>query len=213
MQRFLDNFRKFCYAQIRNNNDPGGNAMVCNQCGTNVSHDAAYCPKCGKSIRRSGGNTAKEGFFKAVLPWEEKKLRGTLGAVLGSFVGALALFQILQMADSYLYHTLGGLILGLTTIGGYWWLGGRLSTYGKFLTVVLTLVMGFVTQWVLWMLIYLLNIGSADSLLDLIAALADHLYRYPPDTGAFFFGLLFQYEGSVIAMIVTFLIHNRVGKY
>jgi len=109
--------------------------MICNKCGNAVEHDVYFCEKCGNRVRKETVQIDKSQ-LKGMALWEENYLFGTVGALLGSAAGVLIYYQWYMFFSYQFLLPVPGLLMGLLTAGGYWWLGKRLKAVGTVISAV-----------------------------------------------------------------------------
>lgn len=114
--------------------------MFCPQCGKEVPEGLSLCQECGAQM------PAKQEATAAPLK-PENVLTGTVGAILGAAIGAVAIILLSQLG---LVASISGLILAVCTLKGYELLGGRLTTRGIMISCVLILVTPYIADRIDW---------------------------------------------------------------
>lgn len=161
--------------------------MICPKCGAAIQNNASFCEYCGNAIsaqtnpapqaqqpyQQSYQQTYQTApYANAVEIQKENVILGTVGALLGSLLGALSifLFYLMEMVASF-----SGVVMAFCTLMGYQLLGKKMSTKGIIICVVIMLVMTFVgfelSQGIL--LNKELDIGISESL-DLLHTMMDY---------------------------------------
>ena len=84
------------------------------------------------------------GYGKPIKKVEDNVLTGTIGAFLGSLIG-VALWIGVGLIG-YI-AAICGIVLAISTIKGYQLFGGKLNKKGIFITILITIVMVFVSQY------------------------------------------------------------------
>ena len=84
---------------------------------------------------------------------EEQVVLGTLGAFVGALIGTICIVILGQY--SYVYGHgygyiayIGGVVMGFCAMGGYQLLGKKMSKKGIIITIVIMLVMVYVSNWI-----------------------------------------------------------------
>lgn len=152
--------------------------MYCEKCGSAIPENSPICTNCGQVIAQQAApaQTAVE------IPKPENLLGGIVGAVLGAVLGAAAIILLGQLG---FIASISGFVLAFCTLKGYELLGGRLSTKGIVICIILMLVTPFLADWVDWTLLFMrefpsLSFGEAfsfviDFLADGTIELSDYL--------------------------------------
>ena len=125
----------------------------CQSCGRPGPADAYYaggaylhlCPDCFTLLQQNMTmNQAQEKQKK------ENVLSGAVGALLGSLIGVLC---IVILSRLNIVAAISGIVMAVCTLKGYELLGGKLSTKGVCISVVLLLVMTFFGDCLDWAII------------------------------------------------------------
>ena len=114
--------------------------MVCPQCGKEAPEGLSLCQECGAQMPAS-----REATVETQKP--ENVLTGTVGAVLGAVIGAVAIVLLSQLG---LVASISGLILAVCALKGYELLGGRLTKRGIIISCVLILVTPYIADRIDW---------------------------------------------------------------
>lgn len=125
--------------------------MVCRKCGKNIPAGMESCEFCGHKTNAPVFRplTWLRG---RMLLWQENYLMGFLGALLGSSAGGLLVFGLLRLMDSTFLAGLVSLLLPVLALGLYWKFSGGISVFGFFLTTALSLLAGWLADWIVWAL-------------------------------------------------------------
>lgn len=135
--------------------------MNCPKCGNTVPFGAKFCDDCGCAIGQEpavtatvqeAANTAAVQMPEAEIPAQkpENVVTGTVGALLGAAIGGAAIILLSRMGY---VASISGLILAVCTLKGYELLGGRLSTKGIVISIVLMLAMPYLADRIDWALL------------------------------------------------------------
>ena len=117
--------------------------MFCPQCGKEVPEGLSLCQECGAQMPVSREATVE-------LQKPENVLTGTVGAILGAVIGAVAIVLLSQLG---FVAAVSGLILAVCTFKGYELLGGRLTTRGIIIGCVLILATPYVADRIDWAIV------------------------------------------------------------
>lgn len=117
--------------------------MICSKCGNEIPDGAQHCDSCGASF--------------GIVTKEENVVTGTVGAVLGAVLGAASIILLSQLG--YI-ASISGLILAVCTLKGYELLGGRLSTKGIVISIVLMLVTPYLADRLDWAIVLVREWGA-----------------------------------------------------
>ncbi len=125
--------------------------MFFTKCGKQIHDSAFMCEYCGQPLK---GNVPPvppaqpvTAAPAAVPEKRENVVAGIVGALLGALIGAAAII-LLSMAG-YI-AAISGLILAICTFKGYELLGGKLSTKGILISIILILVTPYVADLLSW---------------------------------------------------------------
>ena len=182
--------------------------MICNKCGTNVPHGAAFCPECGKPLekpKQKGGKLP----LHTVLPWQEKPWLGVLGALLGVVLSLVSATVILLGNPSLLNRGFVGFITALMVPGLWWSLAGRIGKVGKVVCVVLSLLTGWLCNYIIWMVDYLYRYWYADmNLVDAFLGAAKILGNNAYALDYYAIEMAFVLGGVVVGLAIQFALHK-----
>ena len=116
--------------------------MICSKCGQVLPEGATTCSFCGEAVtpQTQPVNQPSDTVENAPLVEEkhENVVKGTIGALIGSLIGGALIILLFQMN---IMAALGGLVLAFCALKGYELLGGKLSTKGIIISIILILVM------------------------------------------------------------------------
>lgn len=121
--------------------------MLCTKCGADLAENAAFCNSCGQPVAE---NAAETNNTLAPEPKPEKPIPGIIGAIFGALIGGASIVLLSQLG--YI-ASISGFLIAFLALKGYEWLGGRLTTKGIVLSIVLCLIVP--------MLSYMMSIAIA----------------------------------------------------
>lgn len=188
----------------------GSYQNCCQACGAAAQTDACcmsgepalLCGSCFSSAERSALEQKE-----TEMQREESVLRGTVGALLGSFLGALVVLLLGQLGY---VAALSGVVAAVCTFKGYEKLGGRLTKKGVVISLVCMAVMiflGYQADWAL-LIARTLEIGFFDSF-GLISFLLEEV---PELKGEYASGLFQVYAFAAIGAIPAIRARLRSRK-
>lgn len=186
--------------------------MICNKCGNAVEHNAYFCDKCGNQVRKETVPIDKSQ-LKGMALWEENYLFGTLGALLGSAAGVLIFIQWYRIFGTQFLAPVPGLILGLLTAGGYWWLAKRIKGVGTAICTGLVLLAGWTANHYFWALVvYSHGISGKFTYLNVFFNLGRYLDAGDIGLPAYIMGLISIYFGALVGVAVIRAAHKTIVK-
>lgn len=130
--------------------------MNCSKCGATITSNASFCEYCGQPVTeqpeavQQSAPTAVETAVSAPVQKPENVLTGTVGALIGAAIGGASIILLSQIG---FVAALSGLILAVCTLKGYELLGGRLSTKGIIISIVLMLVTPYIADRIDWAIV------------------------------------------------------------
>lgn len=110
--------------------------MNCTNCGNKLENGAERCEVCGQNVPVKEKTGKKENF-----------VTGLVGAFLGALLGGGCIILLSQLGY---VASLSGLILAVCTLKGYELLGGKLSTKGIIVAIILVLVTPYLADRIDW---------------------------------------------------------------
>ena len=130
-----------------------GYVSCCAQCGAVGATDPAVISGqkmhlCGSCYESMSSAAAVEQAKKAAK--RPNAVAGTVGALLGSLIGVLAIVILSRIG---VYSAISGLIMAVCVIKGYELLGGRLNTAGIVICSIIMLLMVYVGDRVDWSIV------------------------------------------------------------
>ena len=120
--------------------------MYCPNCGAQIADTATICGYCGQPTGQQtpvNQQPAAPQYTQPQPQTPEKKenmVMGIVGALIGALLGGASIILFLQ---ANIVASLSGLILAFCTLKGYQLLGGKLSTLGIVICVVLMLIVPY----------------------------------------------------------------------
>ena len=115
--------------------------MTCPKCGEVLPDNATTCSFCGEAITPAPVTETQPTQDPTYTPPVEEKpenvVGGTVGALIGALLGGASIVLLFQMN---IMAALGGLLLAFCALKGYELLGGKLSTKGIIISVILMLI-------------------------------------------------------------------------
>lgn len=117
--------------------------MNCEKCGKPIADNAPFCEHCGTTQTRTDSASVP-----AQKP--ENVITGCVGALIGAAIGGGSIILLGQLG--YI-AAISGLILAVCTLKGYELLGGRLSTKGIIISLVLMLATPYIADRMSWAIV------------------------------------------------------------
>lgn len=122
--------------------------MNCNKCGELLPDNAQVCGNCGQSVNPEPAAVQTE--TPAPVQKKENIFTGIVGALIGAALGAGAIILLSQLGY---VASISGFILAVCTLKGYELLGGRLSTKGIIISILLMLVTPYLADRLDWAIV------------------------------------------------------------
>ena len=113
--------------------------MFCEKCGKPLS-GAAFCENCGHTNPQPAAQPVPQAPVQQPAGKPENVLTGTVGALIGALIGAASIVLLNQLGY---VAAISGLILAVCSLKGYELLGGKLSTKGVIISLILILVVPY----------------------------------------------------------------------
>ena len=107
--------------------------MTCPNCGAELPNDATTCSFCNQAVTP----TPTEPYAPIQEEKHENVISGTIGALIGALLGGASIILLGQLGY---VAALSGIILAFCALKGYELLGGKLSTKGIIISIVLMLI-------------------------------------------------------------------------
>ena len=123
--------------------------MNCEKCGQPLS-GGAYCENCGHTNEQPVYTPQQPVTPEKPAGKPENVVAGTVGALIGSAIGAAAIILLSQLGY---VAAISGLILAICTLKGYELLGGKLSTKGIIISLVLIVVVPYLADRLDWAIV------------------------------------------------------------
>lgn len=120
--------------------------MNCQKCNTPLASNATFCENCGAAVNQNAEPTSNP----AEVQKPDNLLTGIVGALIGAALGAAAIILLSQLGY---VASISGLILAVCTMKGYELLGGRLSTRGIVISIILILVTPYIADRLDWAIV------------------------------------------------------------
>lgn len=164
------------------------------------------CDSCKIETKNSIAN-ARE----SVKQIKSNVIGGIIGAFLGSLIGVALWIVVAQLG--YI-SSLCGAVLTVCTIKGYQLFGGKLDKKGIFLTIVITILMVFVSAYLSFGLdIYnAYKLDANITIFDAIKSVPDFL-EYPEASRAFFIDLGLGYLFTLLCAVSQFKHSYKEANY
>lgn len=186
-------------------------STCCPICGENVEispfvingHFTACCDNCKLLIKIE--IVEKQ---ESIKNTKSNVIAGTVGAILGSLIG-VALWIIVGLAG-YI-AAICGLVLAICTIKGYQLFGGKLDKKGMTITIVITILMIFVSQY-LSLVFDIYNSYKTGTIFDAIK-LAPKVLTIPKISKDFYYNLGLGYFFTLIASVSLFKNSYKQANY
>ena len=125
--------------------------MNCPKCNATVADNAPFCEFCGAEIQQPTAVSASTA--EVVKP--DNLITGIVGALIGAALGAASIVLLSQLG---VVASISGLILAVCTLKGYELLGGRLSTRGIIISLLLILVTPYLADRLDWAIVILRDV-------------------------------------------------------
>ena len=134
--------------------------MNCPHCGAELIENAAFCGSCGASM------VSEQHIQEQPMPAQEapvvpekpeNMLTGIVGALLGAAIGAGAIILLGQLG--YI-ASISGFVLAVCTLKGYELLGGKLSTKGTIISLILMLITPYIADRLDWAIVIVKEFSS-----------------------------------------------------
>lgn len=122
--------------------------MNCQKCNAPLTSNASFCENCGAEVKEC----AEVQTAPAEVVKPDNFLTGIVGALIGAALGAASIVLLSQLG---FVASISGLILAVCTMKGYELLGGRLSTRGIIVSIVLILVTPYIADRIDWAIVIL----------------------------------------------------------
>ena len=117
--------------------------MYCEKCGKPLS-GTAFCENCGHTNPQNPVNPKES----AIKP--ENTVAGAVGALIGSALGAAAIILVSQLGY---VAAISGFVLAICTLKGYELLGGKLSTKGIIISLILMAAVPYLADRLDWAIV------------------------------------------------------------
>ena len=133
--------------------------MTCKKCGELLAENATVCTFCGEPVTAESTIPTEPETVQNPETIEtpedqpqkqEKVIPGVIGAIVGALLGGASIVLLSQLG--YI-ASISGFLIAFLALKGYEWLGGRLTTKGIVLSIVLCLIVP--------MLSYMMSIAIA----------------------------------------------------
>lgn len=125
--------------------------MNCEKCGKPIHPGTSFCENCGHAHEMQPvpeiNETPTPAVNDAPAQKPENLVAGIVGAIIGAALGGGAIILLSQLGY---VASISGLILAVCTLKGYELLGGRLSTKGIVISIVLMLVTPYIADRLDW---------------------------------------------------------------
>lgn len=123
--------------------------MICNHCGQESS--GKVCQHCGALMQPEVKATPEQSSTSyVVVEKKENVITGIVGALIGAAIGGASIVLLTQLG---FIASISGLILAVCTLKGYELLGGKLSTAGILVGVLLMLVTPYIADRISWAIV------------------------------------------------------------
>ena len=136
--------------------------MLCRYCGEDIADNAKFCNHCGALLQPAVPIDAPipKSAPAALKERKENIVTGIVGAILGAAIGGASIVLLNQIG---FVSSLSGLLLAVCTLKGYELLGGKLSTTGLIVSILLMLFTPYIADRISWALV-LMEAFSAEGL-------------------------------------------------
>ena len=123
--------------------------MLCEKCGKEIHSGATYCEFCGHENAQVADACAFDAHeaHPGEVAKPENVIAGIVGALLGAVLGGASIVILGQLGY---VASISGLLLAICTLKGYELLGGRLSTKGIVVSILLMLVTPYLADRINW---------------------------------------------------------------
>ena len=174
--------------------------MNCNHCGTQLAENAVVCTVCGTAVANAGE--------PAQAPVKERVGLGILGALVGALIGGASIVLLSRMGY---VAALSGVLMAFATLKGYELLAKKLSKKGIVISVVLMVLVTFVSN------VVDLGLQVFDEIKDYGGTIADSFILLPElavegyiDFGAYFssLGMLYLFMAIGAFSIIRNALRN-----
>lgn len=125
--------------------------MNCQKCNAPLASNATFCENCGTEVKQNAISTDNP----AEVQKPDNLLTGIVGALIGAALGAGAIILLSQLGY---VASISGLILAVCTLKGYELLGGRLSTRGIVIGILLILATPYIADRLDWAIVIMKEI-------------------------------------------------------
>lgn len=159
--------------------------MNCQKCNATIADNATFCEFCGAAVTAPATETVTPA--ESVKP--DNLVTGIVGALIGAALGAAAIILLSQLGY---VASISGLILAVCTLKGYELLGGRLSTRGIVISILLILVTPYIADRLDWAIVIMKEIPEL-TFGEAFAALPVLLEEEAIEMGEYIKNLLFIY--------------------
>lgn len=157
-----------------------GYGNCCKSCGVAQPTEAYYIS--GVTSHLCGNCQAEKAQSNEIMEVQQKTKRenillGVVGALIGAVIGAASIVLIGQLGY---VSMLSGFIMGLCTLKGYELLGGKLTTKGIVISIVLMIVMTYLGECADWAMFIARE--TSNNFFDCFSHLNKMLHRYDVQT-------------------------------
>ena len=123
--------------------------MLCRYCGEDIADNAKFCNHCGALLQPAVPIDAPipKSAPAALKERKENIVTGIVGAILGAAIGGASIVLLNQIG---FVSSLSGLLLAVCTLKGYELLGGKLSTTGLIVSILLMLFTPYIADRADW---------------------------------------------------------------
>ncbi len=129
--------------------------MKCPNCGAEIAENSTFCGYCGQSVQQQPVEQPvyQQPVYQqpvqqpAPVEKPENVISGTVGALGGAVIGGLLIVLLSQIN---FVASISGLVLAFCTLWGYEKLGGKLSTKGIVICVILMLITPYIANRIDW---------------------------------------------------------------
>lgn len=198
--------------------------MFCPKCGKPTQDVDNVCGYCGQPLKQAVQAPVNPEYpvnpvnpmnpvQAAPVPVQkpENVVAGIVGALLGALIGAAAII-LLSMAGYV--ASISGLILAVCTFKGYELLGGRLTTKGIIISLILILVTPFLADTIGWgIVIYQEFSGYYDiTFADAIAAIGPFIEEGAIEKSDYISNLVMLYGFTILGAFSSVWSHLKGNK-
>ena len=167
--------------------------MNCNKCGNPLEPMQTTCSFCGATAEQA----VKE---PAVVQKPENVLGGVIGAVIGALLGGASIVLIDQIG---FIAAISGFVLAFCTLKGYELLGGRLTTKGIIISIVLMLITPYFADRACWAIALTQQLSFGWSFGEVFAMIPVWLEEGAIDMGVYLQNLLMIYGFTALGAFGT----------